>query len=184
MIARVVLMLTIGALLASLLGALRLPPPSAAQDLVPTPVGRLGGREPLPTAEGMPGAPLPSPTSAPAGHLLLGAWLLTFAEADRPAAELAIREDGLVEVIDGEGNRGAGVWMASGQRLGVLAVAIQTVDAAERSPRITLLQGTIAVGTRDDAATLDYTIVTVDASGAPAEPAGPFLATAQRVSEG
>jgi hypothetical protein len=63
-IARVVLMLTIGGLLASFHGALRLPAPIAAQDLVLTPVGRLGGREPLPTAEGLPGAPLPSPTPA------------------------------------------------------------------------------------------------------------------------
>src|SRR5687767_4284161 len=49
-----VLVLLTLALLVSVLVACGLPRPAAAQDLLPAPVGQLGGREPLPTAEGLP----------------------------------------------------------------------------------------------------------------------------------
>ena len=72
---RIASSLVAAALLATVLGASRLAP-TAAQDLLPTPVGQLGGREELPTAVSAPTEPLPSPTPAPEDSSLVGAWSL------------------------------------------------------------------------------------------------------------
>ena len=184
MIGRVVLMLTLVALLASFLVAFELPRPVSAQDPMPTPAGQLGGPMPLPTAPGPLGGPLPqdTPTPAPADHPLLGTWLLTFPEADQAPAQVVLGDDGFVLFTDAAGNQGAGVWTPHGEQNGVLAIAVRAGDAADPPRPITLLQGSIEVGISGDLATLRYTIGTVDGSGAPAEQAGPFTATAQRVS--
>ena len=181
MIGRVVLVLMTVALLGSLLIAFDLPHPVSAQDPLPTPAGRLGGREPLPTAEGLLDVPRPQNTPTLTGHPLVGAWLLTFAEPTQAPAQVVFGDDGLVSFIDAVGNRGAGVWMPSGQQSGVLAVAVQGTDESGRSGQIAMLQGPIDVETPGDAATLVYTIETVDGSGATAERRGSFTARGQRV---
>jgi hypothetical protein len=180
MSARIVLSLVAAALLAAVLGASRLPL-AIAQDLLPTPAGQLGGREGLPTAVGAPTEPLPSPTPAPDEHLLVGAWSLAFADEDRARLDLAA--DGLAGFVDGDGARGAGVWVASGPGRGVVAVSIRAADAPAGEAGIALLQGTIATGPGDGALMLEYTTVPVDGSGTPAAPAGPFRATGQRAGE-
>ena len=182
MIGRFGLALMVGALLVSLHIAFGMTRPLSAQDLFPTPEGRLGGRMPLPTAESLPAESLPEDTPAPSGHPLVGAWLLTFAEPDQAPAQVLFGDDGVVSFIDAHGNRGAGVWMSSGEQSGVLAVDIREVDEADRPSQITGLQGPIEVATQGDAATLDftYTVERVDASGATSERAGPFTATGQR----
>lgn len=186
MTGRCVAVLTAGALLVSLVivfVAFGLPRSVSAQDPFPTPEGRLGGRMPLPTAEGLPGGALPQDTPAPSGHPLVGAWLLTFAEPDRAPAQAMLGEDGIVTLVDAAGNRGAGVWIPSGQQSGVLAVVVPAADATGRSPQLTMLQGSIEVGTPGDAATLRYTVETVDGSETTAERAGPFTARGQRLDE-
>ena len=182
MIARISFALVALALLAHIFDAPRLPL-AAAQDVLPTPVGHLGGREPLPTAPGVPIEPLPSATPSAPDPALVGVWLLTFADAERAPAQLVLDRDGMAAFVDGEGNRGAGVWVASGPRRGVLAVAMHAADRAATSPGITVLQGALEIAEGEDAAALEYTLMMVDASGAPAERSGPFLADARRVGE-
>src|SRR5215213_1613269 len=92
MIGRFILVLTFVALLVSLLLSFGSPRPLAAQDLLPTPVGHLGGPVPLPTAPGLIGdSPLQN-TPVPAGHLLVGTWLLAF-EGDLAPAEVVFRSE-------------------------------------------------------------------------------------------
>ena len=157
----------------------------SAQDLFPTPEGRLGGRMPLPTAESLPSGPLPRDTPAPSGHSVAGAWLLTFAGPDQAPAQALLGDDGMVTFIDADGNRGAGIWIPNGQQGGVLAIVVQGKDASDRPREMTILRGPIEVETLGDAVTLsfDYTVETVDESGAASEPAGPFTATGQRATE-
>jgi hypothetical protein len=185
MIGRFVVVLIAVALLASLFVAFGLSRPVSAQDPLPTPEGRLGGRMPLPTAENPLGGALPQDTPAPAGHPLVGAWLLTFAEPDRAPAQVVLGDDGLVTVVDAAGNRGSGVWIPTGQQSGILALVVPAVDASRGSPQITMLQGRIEVGTQGDAASLlfTYTVETVDGSETTAERAGPFTARGQRIDE-
>jgi hypothetical protein len=185
MTGRFSLALVAGALLASLSIVIGLPRPMSAQDLFPTPEGRLGGRMPLPTAEGVPSGSLPENTPVPSGHPLAGAWLLTFAEPDRAPAQVVLGDDGLVTFTDAAGNRGSGVWMPSGQQSGILALVAPAVDRSAGSPQITLLQGRIEVGAPGDATTLlcTYTVETVDGSETTAERAGPFTARGQRIDE-
>jgi hypothetical protein len=185
MIGRVVLMLTLVALLASFLVAFELPRPVSAQDPMPTPVGQLGGPMPLPTAPGLLGGSLPqeTPTPVPADHPLIGTWLLTFAEEDQAPAQVALGDDGFVLFTDAGGNHGAGVWIPRGEQGGVLAIAVREVDAVDPPRPITLLHGSIEVGGSGDMATLRYTTETVAGSGSPAEQTGPFTAAAQRVAE-
>jgi hypothetical protein len=185
MIGRFVVVLIAVALLASLFVAFGLSRPVSAQDPLPTPEGRLGGRMPLPTAENPLGGALPQDTPAPAGHPPVGAWLLTFAEPDRAPAQVVLGDDGLVTVVDAAGNRGAGVWIPTGQQSGILALVAPAVDGSGGSPQITMLQGRIEVGTPGDAATLlcTYTVETVDGSETTAERAGPFTARGQRVDD-
>jgi hypothetical protein len=182
-IGRFVLLLMVGALLVSYLIAFGLPRPVSAQAPLPTPEGRLGGRMPLPTATGLPGGSLPQDTPTPSRHPLLGAWLLTFTEPDQAPAQVVLGNDGIVMFIDATGNRGAGVWMPSGQQRGILTVVVREVDASGRSLQITRLQGPFDVATAGDAATLVYTIETVDEAGTTSKPAGPFTAMGQRVEE-
>ncbi len=179
------IMLVAGALLVSLFIAFGLARPMSAQDLFPTPEGRLGGRMPLPTAESLPGGPLPQTTPAPSGHSLAGAWLLTFAEPDQAPAQTILGDDGLVTLIDADGNRGAGVWVPSEQQSGVLAIVVQGAGASDRPRGMTILRGPIEVETLGDAVTLnfDYMVETVDESGVASEPAGPFTATGQRADD-
>ena len=183
MIGRVVVVLTVIALLVSLLIVGGLPHPVSAQDPLPTPVGRLGGREPLPTAEGPLDVPRPQNTPERTHHALVGAWLVTFAEPDQAPAQVVFGDDGLVRFIDAVGNQGAGVWMPSGQQSGVMAVVVEAADASGRPAQITILQGTIDVGTPGDAATLLYTMETVDGAGTTTEKSGPFTGRGQRVDE-
>ena len=103
MIGRFGLALIAGTLLVSLLIAFGMPRPMVAQDLFPTPEGRLGGRMPLPTAEGLPGGSLPQDTPAPSGHPLVGAWLLAFAEPDQAPAQVVFGDDGIVSFLDADG---------------------------------------------------------------------------------
>jgi hypothetical protein len=185
MIGRCGLALMVGAMLVSLHIAFGMPLTMFAQDLFPTPEGRLGGRMPLPTAESLPGGSLPQDTPAPSGHPLVGAWLLTFAEPDQAAIQAVFGDDGIVSLIDAAGNQGAGVWIPSGQQSGVLAIDVREADASGRPQEITILRGPIEVATSGDAVTLSfkYTVETVDESGAASEPAGPFTATGQRADE-
>ena len=185
MIGRLVVVLMAVALLVSLFIAFGPPRSVSAQDPLPTPEGRLGGRMPLPTAENPLAGALPQNTPAPAGHPLAGAWLLTFAEPDRTPAQVVLGDDGLVTFTDAAGNRGAGVWMPSGQQSGILALVVPAVDGSGGPPQITMLQGRIEVGTPGDSATLlcTYTVETVDGSETTAERAGPFTARGQRIDE-
>ena len=183
MIRLFVLVLMVVALLVSLLIAFGLPRSVAAQDPLPTPVGQLGGRMPLPTAEDQLRGSLPQNTPTPSGHPLVGAWLLTFVEPDQAPAQAVFGDDGIVTFVDAVGNRGAGVWVPSGQESGVMAVVVSAVDASGRPPQITMLQGSIDVGTPGDVATLLYTVETVDGSEVTSEKAGPFTARGQRVGE-
>ena len=183
MTGRVVLVLMAVAFLLSLFIALELPRPVSAQDPQPTPAGQLGGRMPLPTAEGLPGGPLPQNTPAPSHHPLLGTWLLTFAEPDQAPAQAVFGDDGLVTFDDAVGNRGAGIWIPSGPQSGVMAVVVRETDASGRPSQITMLQGQIDVGTQGDSAMLVYTVEPVDGSEATQERAGPFTATGQRAGD-
>ena len=185
MTGRLGLALVAGALLVCLLivfGPSRL---MSAQDLFPTPEGRLGGRMPLPTAEILPSGSLPQNTPAAPDHSLAGAWLFTFSDPDQAPAQAVLGDDGIVTFIDADGNRGAGVWMPNGQQGGVLAIVLQGNDASDRPHGMTILRGAIQVETSGDAVTLnfDYTVETVDESAAASEPAGPFTATGQRATE-
>jgi hypothetical protein len=185
MIGRFGLALVAGAVLVSLLIAFGLPRPMTAQDLFPTPEGRLGGRMPLPTAEGVPGGSLPQDTPEPSGHPLAGAWLLTFPEPDQAPAQAVLGDDGTVSFIDSDGNPGAGVWMPSAQQSGVLVIVVRDSDASGRLHQMMILRGPIEVETPGDAPTLyfKYTVEAVDETGAASEPAGPFTATGQRANE-
>ena len=185
MTGRLGLALVAGALLGGLFILFGLARPMLAQDLFPTPEGRLGGRMPLPTAENPLAGALPQNTPAPAGHSLAGAWLLTFTEPDRAPAQVVLGDDGLVTFTDAAGNRGAGVWMPSGPQGGILVIVVPAVDGSGGPPQITMLQGRIEVGTPGDAATLlcTYTVETVDGSETTAERAGPFTARGQRIDE-
>jgi hypothetical protein len=185
MIGRLVVVLMAVALLASLFIAFGLPRSVSAQDPLPTPEGRLGGRMLLPTAENPLGGALPQNTPAPAGHPLVGAWLLTFSEPDRAPAQVVLGDDGLVTFTDAAGTRGAGVWMPSGPQGGILAIVVPAVDGSGGPPQITMLQGRIEVGTSGNAATLlcTYTVETVDGSETTAERAGPFTARGQRIDD-
>jgi hypothetical protein len=187
MIGRFGIALVAGALLVSLFIAFGLARPMSAQDLFPTPEGRLGGRMPLPTAEAVPSDSLPQNTPAPSSDPLAGAWLLTFSEPDRAPAQAVLGDDGMVTFIDADGNRGAGVWLASAQQSGVLAIAVRNADASDRPHEMTILRGPIEVETPGDASTLNlkftYTVETVNESGAASEPAGPFTATGQCADE-
>ena len=182
MIVRFGLTLLAGALLMSLflvIGSLR---PISAQDLFPTPEGRLGGRMPLPTAEGVPIDSLPQNTPEPPAQPLAGTWLLTFAESDQAPAQAVLGDDGMVTYVDVDGNRGAGVWLSGEQQSGVLAIVMGEADASDQPHQMTILRGPIEVEISGDAATLrfTYTVETVDDSGAASEPAGPFTATGRR----
>jgi hypothetical protein len=185
MIGRCGLALMVGALLVSLHISFGMPRPMFAQDLFPTPEGRLGGRMPLPTAESLPGGSLPQDTPEPSGHALVGAWLFTFAEPDRAPAQVMFGNDGLVSFIDADGNPGTGGWVPSGQQSGILAIVVREADESDRPPQITILQGPIEVGMSGDAATLEfkYTIEMVDGSGSTSTRTGPFTATGRRADE-
>jgi hypothetical protein len=185
MIGRAVLMLTLVALLVSLLLAVGPPRPVSAQDPMPTPVGQLGGPMPLPTAPGLPGGSLAqeTPTSVPAQHPLVGTWLLTFAEGDQAPAQVVFGDDGFVLFTDAAGNRGAGVWTPREGQSGVLAVVVRAAEASDPPRPITLLQGPVEMGSSGDVMSLRYTIETVEGSGAAAGRTGPFSATGQRVGE-
>jgi hypothetical protein len=185
MIGRFGLALVAGAVLVSLLSASGPPHPMSAQDLFPTPEGRLGGRMPLPTAEGVPSGSLPQDTPEPSVHSLAGAWLLTFPEPGQAPAQVVLGDDGMVTFSDTDGNPGAGVWMPSGQQSGVLVLVVRNADASDRPHEMTILRGTIEVETPGDAPTLNftYTMEAVDETGAASEPSGPFTATGQRANE-
>jgi hypothetical protein len=185
MIGRCGLALMVGALLVSLHIAFGMPRPMFAQDLFPTPEGRLGGRMPLPTAESLPGGSLPQDTPAPSGHALVGAWLFTFAEPDRAPAQVMFGDDGIVSFIDADGDLGTGGWVPSEEQSGILAIVVREADESDRPPQITILQGPIEIGMSGDAVTLSfkYTVETLDESGAASEPAGPFTATGRRADE-
>jgi hypothetical protein len=185
MTGRIGLALVAGALLVGLFILFGLTRSMSAQDLFPTPEGRLGGRMPLPTAESLPGGPLAQDTPAPSGHALAGAWLLTFAEPDQAPAQAVLGDDGMVTFIDADGNRGAGIWVPNGEQGGVLAIVVGEADASSPPHKMTILRGPIEVETLGDAVTLSfaYTVETVDESGAASEPAGPFTATGQRADE-
>jgi hypothetical protein len=185
MTGRLGLALVAGALLVCLLVVFGLARPMSAQDLFPTPEGRLGGRMPLPTAEILPSSSLPQDTPVAPDHSLAGAWLFTFSEPDQAPAQAVLGDDGIVTFIDADGNRGAGVWMPSGQQGGVLVIVVQGADTPDRPGEVTILRGAIEVETLGDAVTLDfsYTVETVDESAAASEPAGPFTATGQRATE-
>jgi hypothetical protein len=183
MIGRFILVLTLVALLVSLVLSFGPPRPLAAQDLLPTPVGHLGGPMPLPTAPGLISGSLLQNTPVPAGHPLFGTWLLAF-ERDLAPAQVVFSEDGLVMFTDALGNRGSGAWIPGGELSGVLAVVVREVDESDRPQQITILQGRIDVDTSGDAATLAYTIETVEESGATANRSGPFTAAGQRVGAG
>jgi hypothetical protein len=185
MTGRIGLALVAGALLVGLFILFGLTRSMSAQDLFPTPEGRLGGRMPLPTAESLPGGPLPQDTPAPSGHALAGAWLLTFAGPDQAPAQAVLGDDGMVTFIDADGNRGAGIWVPNGEQGGVLAIVVGEADASSPPHKMTILRGPIEVETLGDAVTLSfaYTVETVDESGATSEPAGPFTATGQRADE-
>lgn len=187
MIGRFGLALVAGAVLVSLLIAFGLARPISAQDLFPTPEGRLGGRMPLPTAEGVPSGSLPQDTPEPSGHSLAGVWLLTFPEPDQAPAQTVLGDDGMVTFIDTDGNPGAGVWMPSGQQSGVLVIVVRASDASDQPHEMTILRGPIEVETPGDAPALNlkftYTMEAVDESGSASEPSGPFTATGQRANE-
>jgi len=140
---------------------------------------------PLPTAPGLLGDSLPqdTPTPAPAHHPLVGTWLLTFDEGDQTPAQMVFGDDGLVLFTDAGGNRGAGVWIPRGERSGIVAVAVRGAETSSQPRPITVLQGTIDVGTSGNTVTLHYTTESIEESRAPAERAGPFTASGQRVSE-
>ncbi len=185
MIGRVVLMLALVALLASVVLAVGLPRSVTAQDPMPTPVGQFGGPMPLPTAPGLPGGSLPqeTPTPVPAQHPLVGTWLLILAEGDQAPAQIVLGDDGFVLFTDAVGTRGAGVWTPRGGQSGVLAVVVRAAEASDPPRPITLLQGPVEVGSSGDVMSLRYTIETVEGSGAAMERTGPFSATGQRVGE-
>jgi len=183
MIGRFIIVLTFVALLVSLVLSFGPPRPLAAQDQLPTPVGHLGGPMPLPTAPGPISGSLLQNTPVPAGHPLVGTWLLAF-EGDLAPAQVVFSADGLVMFTDALGNRGAGAWIPSGELSGVLSVVVREADESDRPRQITILRGPIDVGASGDVATLTYTIETVDESGATAERTGPFTATVQRVGRG
>jgi hypothetical protein len=185
MTGRLGLALIAGALLVGLFILFGLARPMSAQDLFPTPEGRLGGRMPLPTAESLPGGPPPQNTPAPSGHPLAGAWLLTFTEPDQAPAQAVLGDDGMVTLIDADGNRGAGVWMPSGEQGGVLAVVVQGVGSSGGPHEMTILRGLVEVERLGNVVTLsfDYTVETIDGSGAASEPVGPFTAAGQRADE-
>jgi hypothetical protein len=184
--ARAVLILTVVSLAAAVLAMAG--PPIAAQDTFPTPVGRLGGREPLSTAEAaaiaQPPQGTPTPVPADSASPLAGTWLLDFGDEDRPPARLILGEDGTATFADADGNRGAGAWVASGAGRALLVVAIRETGPAGRERRLALLQGAMEVGAMADVATLDYTTSTMDDSGRAGEQGGPFAATALRASDG
>jgi hypothetical protein len=181
------LSLIAGALLVSLFVAFGSSQPMSAQDLFPTPEGRLGGRMPLPTAEGVPGGSLPqeTPTPEPPAHSLAGAWLLTFAEPDQAPAQAVLSDDGMVTFIDTTGNRGAGVWIPNDQQRGVLVFVVGEADASGQPQEVAILRGPVEVETSGDTATLHFTysVETVDESGAASQSAGPFTAIGQRADE-
>ncbi len=179
---RLGLALVTGTLLVSLFIVFGPSRPMSAQDLFPTPEGRLGGRMPLPTAEVLPSGSLPQDTPAPSAHSLAGAWLLAFAEPDQTPAQVVLGDDSLVTFIDADGNPGAGVWTPRAEQDGVLAIVVQKAHTSDRPHEMAILRGPIAVETAGDVVTLnfDYTVETVDESGAASEPAGPFTATGQR----
>jgi hypothetical protein len=183
MIGRVVLFLTLVALLVGLLLTFGLPRAVSAQDPMPTPVGQLGGPMPLPTTPGLPGGVLPqdTPTPAPAHHQLVGTWLLAFDEGDQAPAQVEFGDDGFVLFTDAGGNRGAGVWIPRGEQSGIVSIAVREADGSDEPRLITVLQGSIDVGTPGGVVTLHYTSETVEGSGAHADHAGPFTATGQRV---
>jgi hypothetical protein len=185
MIGRFGLALVAGAVLVSLLIAFGPPHPMSAQDLFPTPEGRLGGRMPLPTAEGVPSGSLPQDTPEPSGHSLAGTWLFTFPEPDQAPAQAVFGDDGMVSYIDTDGNWGAGVWMPSGQQSGVLVIVVRDSDASDGPNEMTILRGPIEVETPGDAPALNftYTMEAVDETGAASGQSGPFTATGQRANE-
>jgi hypothetical protein len=185
MIGRFGALLIAGALLVSLFIAFGPARPLSAQDLFPTPEGRLGGRMPLPTVEGLPSGSLPENTPEPSDQPLAGAWLLTFAEADQAPAQAVLGDDGMVTYIDADGNRGVGVWKPSGAQSGALVIVVGEANSPDQPNELTILRGPIEIQTTGDTVTLDfrYTLEAVDESGAAAEPAGPFTATGQRADE-
>ena len=182
MVRRVVLVLIALGLLVTGLVPSGLPRLVFAQDLLPTPVGQLGGRMPLPTVESQFGGPLPQETPTPSQHPLVGTWLLAFTEPGRAPTQVIFRDDGLVSFLDAGGNEGAGVWQPRGEQSGVLAVVVRDGDAASQPGQITMLQGTIDVADPGDAATLVYTAETVNGSADAPERAGPFTARGQRLN--
>src|SRR5687767_11452262 len=138
MTGRVGLALVAGALLVCLFILFGLTRSMSAQDLFPTPEGRLGGRMPLPTAETLPGGPLPQDTPAPSGHALAGAWFLTFAGPDQAPAQAVLGDDGMVTFVDADGNRGAGIWVPNGEQGGVLAIVVGEADASSPPHKMTI----------------------------------------------
>jgi hypothetical protein len=181
MLARLMLGLIALVLLGTLLGAVHRAPPTSAYEPLPTPVGQLGGREPLPTAVGMPTPPSSVPPPASGDHRLVGAWSLVVPEA--APARLVLSADGLAGFVDGAGHRGAGVWVPRGSQRGDVVVAVRSAGLSAESP-ITLLQGTILLGPGPDAVTLEYRTAPVAGPGTPAAPTGPFHATGRRVGAG
>ena len=119
----------------------------------------------------------------PDDHPLVGTWTLAFAEEERAPARLVLAVDGLAGFVDGDGNRGAGVWVASEPGHGIVAVSMRAADAPAGKAGIALLQGTIAVGPGGDALMLEYTTAAVDGAGTLAAPTGPFRATGQRAGQ-
>lgn len=179
MVRRFILVVIVVMLVMRVLDAVSLPGPVAAQDLLPTPPGHLGGPVPLPTAESPPGS-LPEDTPAPS-HQLVGAWLFTFAEPNRPPAQVLFGDDGNATFSDTEGNEGTGVWLPGEREGAVVALVVRETEATDRPAQITTLQGRVDVEPTGDAATLVYMVETLDATGSAAERDGPFTAAGQRV---
>jgi hypothetical protein len=123
------------------------------------------------------------PPPASSDHALVGVWSLAFPDEDRTPVRLVLAADGLAGFVDGDGHRGAGVWVPRGPQCGDVVVAIRAVGTSARAP-ILLVQGVITVGPGTDAATLEYTTAPVAAAGTPAASAGPFRATGQRAGTG
>jgi hypothetical protein len=181
MIARFVFVSALVALLVTLFVTSTSPRHVSAQELLPTPVGQLGGRMPLPTAPAPLGGSLLQDTPEPSHHPLVGTWLLDFTEGDRTPAEVVFGDDGFVSFTDDAGNRGAGVWIPRGEQGGVLAVSVRAEDTSDQPRPITILHSQIDVSNSGDDATLRYTVETVDGSGAALERSGPFTAVGQRM---
>lgn len=122
--------------------------------------------------------------AAPAGHPIVGAWLIDV-DADDPANPpglVIFRDDGTYLQADPDGRTGVGSWEATGPDTAALTALFHGQDETGDFADTTKVRATVEVADDGDALTAEYTLEFIGPDGTSGGEIGPGTATAERIA--